>query len=872
MKKLIMGILAHVDAGKTTLSEGLLYRAGEIRRLGRVDHGDSYLDGNSVERNRGITVFSKQARFQAGNTEVTFLDTPGHVDFSAEMERVLSVIDLAVLIISAPDGIQSHTETLWKLLRQRNIPVMVFVNKMDLAVRERETIIEELEEAFGEGFVNFSRNRDSEEFLDDLTLAVPELAEQVLMDRPVGDEDIARAVRERRLYPCIFGSALKMQGIEYLMDCLDRYTEEPAYDETFGAKVFKVSRDERGERLVFLRLTGGKLAVRTLLHGTDENGEPWEEKVNQIRFYSGMKYRSADEAEAGAVCAVTGLSHVIPGDALGSADQDSGEVLEPFMTYSVIVPEGMDVHTVLRHFRELGEEDPKLHVTWNSETSEIGIRLMGQIQLEVLRTMIEERYGYTVEFGTGSLIYQETILDTVEGVGHFEPLRHYAEVHLILEPGERGSGIVYNSTLSEDLLARNWQRLILGNLEQKEHRGVLLGAPLTDVKITLAAGKAHEKHTSGGDFREAACRAVRNGLMKAESVILEPWFTFRIEVPTGYVGRAMTDIQQMGGKIGDLEQSGDRSVVPGEAPAAGLMDYPVTLASYTGGQGRILCSLKGYDVCHNPEEVLACSSYEPERDLENPADSVFVSHGAGNIVPWDEVETHMHLPSALRSSAPEESVRDMRRERLRQTMASDEELRAIFERTYGKSKKVMHRGPVERRTKQDDIASAEALARNEEIRKKHMRPAKGTGEAKSDLVIIDGYNLINYSETLRGLANQDLGAARQQLIDRLVNYQGYMQCELIVVFDAYKVPYGVGSAEQHFGVQVIYTKEEEPADILIGKMVDEAKGTRSIRVISSDALVQQNALGHGADRYSSREFLEKLEEAEKEIREVLEEL
>ena len=727
-------IIAHIDHGKSTLADRIMEKTGAITKR---ESKDQMLDNMDLERERGITIKlnAVELTYKKNDKDYMFhlIDTPGHVDFSAEMERVLSVIDLAVLIISAPDGIQSHTETLWKLLRQRNIPVMVFVNKMDLAVRERETIIEELEEAFGEGFVNFSRNRDSEEFLDDLTLAVPELAEQVLMDRPVGDEDIARAVRERRLYPCIFGSALKMQGIEYLMDCLDRYTEEPAYDETFGAKVFKVSRDERGERLVFLRLTGGKLAVRTLLHGTDENGEPWEEKVNQIRFYSGMKYRSADEAEAGAVCAVTGLSHVIPGDALGSADPDSGEVLEPFMTYSVIVPEGMDVHTVLRHFRELGEEDPKLHVTWNSETSEIGIRLMGQIQLEVLRTMIEERYGYTVEFGTGSLIYQETILDTVEGVGHFEPLRHYAEVHLILEPGERGSGIVYNSTLSEDLLARNWQRLILGNLEQKEHRGVLLGAPLTDVKITLAAGKAHEKHTSGGDFREAACRAVRNGLMKAESVILEPWFTFRIEVPTGYVGRAMTDIQQMGGKIGNLEQSGDRSVVPGEAPAAGLMDYPVTLASYTGGQGRILCSLKGYDVCHNTEEVLARSSYEPERDLENPADSVFVSHGAGNIVPWDEVEAHMHLPSALRSSAPEESVRDMRRERLRQTMASDEELRAIFERTYGKSKKIMRKGPVERRTKQDDIASAEALARNEEIRKKHNQlfgnPA-GTGQPR----------------------------------------------------------------------------------------------------------------------------------------------
>ena len=612
MKKLIMGILAHVDAGKTTLSEGLLYRSGEIRRLGRVDHGDSYLDGNSVERNRGITVFSKQARFQAGNTEVTFLDTPGHVDFSAEMERVLSVIDLAVLIISAPDGIQSHTETLWKLLRQRNIPVMVFVNKMDLAVRERETIIEELEEAFGEGFVNFSRNRDSEGFLDDLTLAVPELAEQVLMDRPVGDEDIARAVRERRLYPCIFGSALKMQGIEYLMDCLDRYTEEPAYDETFGAKVFKVSRDERGERLVFLRLTGGKLAVRTLLHGTDENGEPWEEKVNQIRFYSGMKYRSADEAEAGAVCAVTGLSHVIPGDALGSADPDSGEVLEPFMTYSVIVPEGMDVHTVLRHFRELGEEDPKLHVTWNSETSEIGIRLMGQIQLEVLRTMIEERYGYTVEFGTGSLIYQETILDTVEGVGHFEPLRHYAEVHLILEPG----GARQRHRVQQHPVGRPaGPQLAVADsgksgTERASRRAA--GAPLTDVKITLAAGKAHEKHTSGGDFREAACRAVRNGLMKAESVILEPWFTSHRGAHR-LCGQSHDGYSTDGRKNRHLEQSGDRSVVPGEAPAAGLMDYPVTLASYTGGQGRILCSLKGYDVCHNPEEVLARSSYEPER-------------------------------------------------------------------------------------------------------------------------------------------------------------------------------------------------------------------------------------------------------------------
>ncbi len=877
MKKLTMGILAHVDAGKTTLSEGLLYQSGEIRKLGRVDHGDSYLDGNTVERNRGITVFSKQARFRAGDTDVTFLDTPGHVDFSAEMERVLSVIDLGLLIISAPDGIQSHTETLWRLLQQRHIPVMVFINKMDLAVRERAAILGELTDAFGEGFVDFSRNRKTDEFLDDLTLAVPELTEKVLEGQPVTDDDIAEAIQRRRLYPCIFGSALKMQGLEFLATCLDRYTREPAYDETFGARVFKVSRDERGERLAFIRLTGGRLAVKTTLHGTDASGEAWEEKVNQIRFYSGMRYRSADEAEAGMVCAVTGLSKVIPGDALGSASADSGELLEPFMTYNVEIPEGMDMHTVLRHFRELGEEDPKLHVSWDAENGQIRIRLMGQIQLEVLRTMIEERYGYTVEFGTGKLIYLETIEDMVEGVGHFEPLRHYAEVHLILEPGERGSGIVYNSTVSEDILLRNWQRLILGNLEQKEHRGVLIGAPLTDVKITLAAGKAHEKHTSGGDFREASYRAVRNGLMKAKSVLLEPWFSFRIELPASYVGRAMMDIQQMGGRLGDLEQQGDRSVIPGEAPAAGLLDYPLTLAGYTGGQGRITCMLKGYDVCHNPEEVLAAYDYNPERDLENPADSVFVSHGSSNIVPWNEVAEHMHLPSALRSNAPEESVTETRRRNLRQALASDEELRAIFERTYGKKERTLHHGPTKRKTRADllspdSMTSPESRARNEEIRQKHLQKKGEPAERKPDLLIVDGYNLINCSTELRELASSNLGAAREQLVNQLVNYRGYMNCELTVVFDAYLVPYGVGSSEEQLGVRVVFTRSEEPADIYIGKLVDEEGGRRSVRVVSSDALVQQNALGHNAARISSREFLEEMAAVEQEIRKVLEEL
>ena len=859
MKKLTLGILAPVDAGKTTLSEALLFRAGEIRKLGRVDHGDSFLDGNPIERNRGITVFSKQAMLTCGNTEITLLDTPGHVDFSSEMERVLSVIDAALLIISAPDGVRAHTETLWKLLWKRNIPVFVFINKMDLAVRDRETIIRELTDSFGDGFVNFGRNRNSEEFLDDLTMYAAELTEPVLEGRPLKDEEIARPIRERRIYPCIFGSALKLEGIEYIMDCLDRYTLEPEYGESFGARVFQIRRDSRGERLVFMKLTGGSLQVKETIHGTDENDESWEEKVNQIRIYSGMKFRTVDRVTAGEVCAVTGLTRLLPGDVVGDEKPGQEELLEPFLTYTVELPDGVDMNTALRNIRELAEEDPKLHVAFVPETSEIRIRLMGQVQLEVLQTMIEERYGYRVEFGAGHLIYMETIENTVEGVGHFEPLRHYAEVHLLLEPGERGSGIIYDSTISEDLLPRNWQRLILSGLEQKEHIGVLIGAPVTDIKITLAAGKAHEKHTSGGDFREASNRAVRNGLMKAKSVLLEPWFRYRIELPTEQVGRAMTDIRQMGGQVGDLTHDENHSVLTGEAPAAGLIDYPLTLASYTAGQGRLVCRLKGYDICHNPEEVMAEYPYDPERDPENPADSVFVSHGSSNIVHWDEVEQYMHLPSVIRKAPDAEPERVARAAAFRESLASDEELMAIFERTYGNSKKTVHRGPVERATRAKERA------------REYRRP-RPKAESGPLLLIIDGYNLINYWEPMRTLANSDLGAAREQLVDRLINYQGYMQCELIVVFDAYKVPFGTGSEEKHFGVTVIYTKADEPADIRIGVMVDTYGRGRRVRVVSSDNLVQQNALGHNAERTSSREFVEEVTETEAEIREVLQDL
>lgn len=865
-------MLAHVDAGKTTLSEALLYKAGELRRLGRVDHGDSFLDGNAIERNRGITVFSKQAMLTLGNTEVTLLDTPGHVDFSAEMERVLSVLDAAVLIISAADGIQSHTETLWRLLRQRRIPVFVFINKMDLAVRGSEAVIAELTASFGEGFVDFSRERASEPFLDDLTMAAPELTDAVLAGRELSDREIALPVAERRVFPCVFGSALKLEGVDRLMECIDRFAPVSPCGDGFAARVFKISRDSRGERLAFLKITGGSLSTKETLSGTDENGEPWEEKVNQIRIYSGLRYSTADRVEAGSVCAVTGLSRVLPGDVLGEEEPLQADALEPFLTYTVGLPAGVDRNSALRNIRELSEEDPKLHVTWEAETGEIGIRLMGQVQMEVLQSMIEERYGYRVEFGSGRIIYLETIEDTVEGVGHFEPLRHYAEVHLLMEPGERGSGIVYDSTISEDILPRNWQRLIMGSLEQKEHVGVLIGAPITDMRITLAAGKAHDKHTSGGDFREASWRAVRNGLMKAKSVLLEPWFEFRIELPTAFVGRAMTDIQQMGGRLGELSQSGETSVVPGEAPAAWLMDYPLVLTSYTGGQGRMSCSLKGYDVCHNSGEVKAAAGYDPERDVENTADSVFVSHSASNIVHWDEVEEHMHLPSVLKrgggasDSGGEE--REQRAEHLRRALATDEELKAIFEKTYGPVKQRLHRGAIERSGAEREL-SEEDRAVDEAKRRKHAHDRTPKVPASPEVIIIDGYNLINGEASLKELAARDIGAAREQLTERLINYCGYLQCEIYVVFDAYKVPYGTGAEEHRHGVTILYTRAEEPADIRIGMMVEELVGTRRVRVVSSDGLVQQNALGHDALRVSSRDFLRELRDVEEEIREAL---
>lgn len=880
MKQVTAGIVAHVDAGKTTLSEAMLYKTGEIRKLGRVDHGDSFLDGNDVERNRGITVFSKQAGFEIGDTKITLLDTPGHVDFSAEMERVLSVIDYALLIISASDGVQSHTETLWRLLEARGIPVFVFINKMDLAVREQADIVNELIDRFGDGFVDFGKDHESEEFIDDITLACPEFVDQVLEGDGLTKTDIIEAIRERKIYPCCFGSALKVQGVDEFMQCMDEFMVEPEWDSEFGAKVFKITRDANDERLTFMKITGGELACRELINGVSKAGEEWSEKVNQIRVYSGMKYQSVDRVKAGMVCSVTGFTKTLPGDALGSAEASHEEALEPFLSYVVRPIDNIDPNTLLRDMKKLAEEDPKLHISWNPDTSEIGLRLMGEVQQEIIVGMIKDRFGYDVELGNAKLVYLETVTNTVEGVGHFEPLRHYAEVHLIIEPGERGSGIVIDSILPEDVLLRNWQRLILTHLEEKEHKGVLIGAPITDVKITLAAGRAHDKHTNGGDFREATYRAVRNGLMKATCRVLEPWFSFRIDVPSGNVGRVMTDIEQMSGKIKELSQEGDWSVVLGEAPASTLLEYPTMLTAFTSGKGRISMQLLGYDTCPNQQEVIEEACYDPCRDIHNSPDSVFVSHTASDIVPWYEVEKHMHLPYVLKEdgtvrTAAKEIERQVRAEKFRKTIASDEELKAIFERTFGANKSKPKNGPVVRMNKRQTEAQIKAQndTRNQEIRAKHAhnQPVSDAVLAKEKpLVLIDGYNLINFWKELSELASVNMGAARDQLIEYMINYRGYMNCDVMVVFDAYKVPFGVGSTEDHFGLKVVYTAADEPADIRIGKLTDELGRKREVRVVSSDLLVQQNALGHNARRVSSGDFVAEFYEIQEEIRHVLE--
>ena len=889
-KKITLGILAHVDAGKTTLSEALLYLTGELRKPGRVDHGNAFLDDDPIERNRGITIFSRQARFSIkgcgdAETEVTLIDTPGHVDFSAEMERSLSVLDYALLVISGSEGVQAHTKTLYRLLKERNIPVFAFVNKMDIAVRKKEDILKELAADLNAGLVDFSGAADrTEEFTDDATLYSPELAEKVLEGEAISDDELAESVIKGEIIPCIFGSALKMEGVENLLEVLGRYTKEPEHGEEFAAKVFKTAASDEGERLCFIKVTGGELRVKDKVKINSVSGDAdGEEKVNRIMLFSGSRSIPADNAAAGTVCAVTGLTKALPGDGLGAEPPLNESSIKPFMVYSVIGPEGMDPYLLMKDLRLLEEEDPMLNVSRDPDGS-IKIRLMGQVQLEVLQTVIKERFGYDVSFGTGSVLYLETIGGKYEGVGHFEPLRHYAEVHLIIEPGERGSGLVITSAVPEDELALNWQRLIMTHLYEKEHAGVLTGAPLTDARITLAAGRAHEKHTVGGDFREATYRAVRNGLMQAraegKAVLLEPWCEYEIELPARSVGRAMTDIRQMGGSQDMLEQSEDTAKIKGRVPASEISEYQLTLSGYTSGAGRLSLTPCGYDECHNASSVIDEKGYDPERDVENPADSVFVNHSGSDIVKWNEVASHMHIGSVLKRSAESPAYTQTpqlntagsgsidAKEAAKRRIAAEKELKNIFERTYGSSKKTRYKEATEKDYRIKPELSEEEAARNE-VRNQEIKARRGhktvKREEKPVMILIDGYNIIFADEYLKDLFSRDAGSARDQLLDRISNYAGYTGFEVTIVFDAYNVSMGELREEDRNGVRVVFTAENEPADIRMGIMTS-AVTDRQVYVVSSDSLVQQDAFTHGALRISSREFLSELARIEEEIR------
>ena len=847
-KQIVLGILAHVDSGKTTLSEAMLYRAGVTRRLGRVDHKDAFLDTDALEKARGITIFSKQALLTAGDTDITLLDTPGHVDFSTETERTLQVLDYAVLVVSGTDGVQSHTETLWRLLRRYHVPTFVFVNKMDLPGMERQELLAQLNRRLGEGFVDFGAEQADRD--EALALCDENLMDRMLDAGQLQDADLIPAIARRHVFPCWFGAALKLEGVDALLDGLDRYTRPAPALEAFGAKVFKVSQDEQGARLTWLRVTGGELKVKAQLTG-EADGEPWAEKANQLRLYSGAKYTLTEAIGPGQVCAVTGLTKARPGEGLGAERDSDLPVLEPVLSYQVLLPEGADVHAALGRLHRLEEEEPQLHVVWNETLGEIHVQLMGEIQLEVLRSLLAERFGLEVEFGPGGILYKETITEPMEGVGHYEPLRHYAEVHLKLEPLPRGSGMQFAADCREEVLDKNWQRLVLTHLEEKQHLGVLTGSPLTDVKITLIAGRAHLKHTEGGDFRQATYRAVRQGLMLAKSQLLEPWYAFRLEVPAENIGRAMSDIQRMEGTFDPPESGEETAVLTGFAPVSTMRSYPMEVVSYTRGRGHLSLTLDGYRPCHNAQEVIAAIGYEPEHDLDNPADSVFCAHGAGFVVPWDQVRSHMHVDSGWsKSTRPEQeaAVPQRRAMAYRATLEEDAELLKIFERTYG---------PIKR----DPLAAFRPVQKRE-------RPdfAAEQWEIAPEYLRVDGYNIIFAWDELNALSKESLDAARHKLMDILCNYQGFQKCVLILVFDAYRVPGSPGSIEQYHNIHVVYTKEAETADMFIERVTHEIGRNRRVRVATSDGMEQIIILGHGALRVSARMFHEEVQNVEKHIR------
>lgn len=895
MKKLVVGILAHVDSGKTTLSEAMLYTAGKIRKLGRVDHKDAYLDTDAQERERGITIFSKQAVFTYDGMEITLLDTPGHVDFSAEMERTLQVLDYAILVINGMDGVQSHTDTLWKLLKRYEIPTFIFVNKMDMEGTDKDAVFQNIRKKLDGDCVDFSSGDRDEQ----IAMADERLLDTYLDSGMVEVEDIIEAILDRKIFPCFWGSALKLSGVQELLDAMNTYMVMPAYNAEFGGRIFKISRDAKGERLTYMKVTGGSLKCREQIEGT-------EGKVNQIRIYSGARYETVEEASAGTVCAVTGLGETSAGQGVGCEQENVFAGLEPVLSYKVSYPEDKDAVVVLRDIRQLEEEEPELHVEFAQETGEIFVKVMGQVQLQVLTQIIKDRFGYLISFGMGRIIYKETLAEPVMGVGHFEPLRHYAEVHLLMEPLEPGSGMQFDTICSEDVLDKNWQRLILTHLEEKEYRGVLTGAPITDMKITVTAGRAHQKHTEGGDFRQATYRAVRQGLMMGECRLLEPVYVFRLEIPTEMTGRAMNDITRMHGRFAQPEIEGEMSILTGTAPVATMQEYQQDVTAYTRGQGKLSCTLQGYEPCHNEDEVLAASTYDPELDMANPASSVFCAHGAGYIVDWYDVYDMMHvkedpgfalagMEDVLRNitSEPTEADEDNRKRMARERqdvgapVYDEKELEDIFVRTYGSNSRenaAYNKAGFNRHNKSVSEADWYVKKATEHGKSKTagaQTPSVGsktadTGIARpgayrkqkgeKEYLLVDGYNVIFAWDDLKALAAVNIDSARDKLIDVMSNYQGYVGCELILVFDAYKVKQNPGSITKHGNIHVVYTKEAETADMYIEKTTHELGRKYKVTVASSDGLEQLIIMGQGALRMSSRGLREEVERVNQILR------
>ena len=847
MKKITLGILAHVDSGKTTLSEAFLYATGKIRKLGRVDHKDAFLDNFDLEKQRGITIFSKQAELEYADTKITLLDTPGHVDFSAEMERTLQVLDYAVLVVSGSEGVQGHTETLWKLLNKYNIPTFIFVNKIDIPGTNKEFALTNIRNKFGDGVIDLSVE---EKDMEAIAVCDEDILEMYMESGEISDETIADLVYERKLFPCYFGSALKNEGIDKLLDGINRYSFEPVYHEEFGAKVFKIVK-ENGVRLTYMKITGGFIKVKDILSGITD-GNQWSEKINDIRVYSGEKFKRISEADAGCICAISGLNNTYPGQGLGFEMQSESPNLQPVLSYQIIIPENVNINQAYKMLKELEEEDPTLSLKWNEETKEIIANVMGPIQIQVLKHIIKERFNMDVEFGTGSILYKETINNIVEGVGHFEPLKHYAEVHLLMEPGQLGSGITFESNLNESLLSRNWQRLIMTHLAEKEHKGVLTGSPITDIHFTLVAGKAHLKHTEGGDFREATYRAIRQGLKKAESVLLEPYYNFTLKIPSENIGRAMTDIDQMSGNINQPETEGEMSVITGFAPAATIGDYINTVNEYTHGTGTLSLDYKGYGPCHNSEEIIAEKAYDSEADIANPTGSVFCSHGAGFVVPWDQVEQYMHVKTDSKNGEMYdiENVPVIRSasNTYRDSYATDKELEEIFEKTFG---------PIKRK-KYNEKKVRQYSENKQKVTHKKVLP---------QCLLVDGYNIVFAWDELKEIAKTNIDGARDRLLDIMCNYQGYKGNTVIVVFDAYNVKKHAETVSKYHNIYVVYTKEAETADMYIAKTTHKLANKFQVTVATSDALEQLIIMGHGALRMSASNFKEEVDNVNKAISE-----